>query len=91
MLPLTLSQLLDPRGCSQPLGLLCTSFPGLHGELGGCHRHGEQQGGEGLVMEQVEPHPLSLKQNKTKPVCFSCIYNISALCFFFLLLLAAGF
>lgn len=58
VLLLTLSQLLDPGEYSQPLGLLCTSFLGLHGELGGCHLLGEQQGGEGLVVEHVEPHPL---------------------------------
>lgn len=51
MLPLILSQLLDPRECSQLLGLLCTSFLGLRGGLDGRHLHGEQQGGEGLVME----------------------------------------
>lgn len=88
VLPLTLSQLLDPRERIQPLDLLCTFFLGLHGELDGCHLHGERQGREGLVMEQVEPHPLSLK--KQKPISFSCISETFQL-FAFLLFLAAGF
>lgn len=61
MLPLTLSRLLDPRERNQPLDLLL----GLRGELDGWHLHREQQGREGLVMEQVGPHPLSFKKTKT--------------------------
>lgn len=73
MLPLIPSWLLDPRERNQPLDLLL----GLRGELDGWHLHGEHQGREGLVMEQVGPHPLSLKKTKTHKKTKTPVFLVS--------------